>query len=222
MWFRIWWATPRREIARPYLSTSWGISSSPCSPMPTSKPSSKYNVSFLHHYTTDGGATCFRLHRWNRFFFSSSISQPSDIPDVILQVKILNLLILALPDVHRDVLECILTFLEKIISYEHINSMNLHNVAMIVAPNLFLPKAKKGLSHGSDDRMNIEGEVQFARLTCQVTKLLIKYFRILWTVSLPRPRMSGFFFIPAMILVPIPGSRVSAQASQVAEWGHQG
>lgn len=51
--------------------------------------------------------------------------------------------------------------------------MNLWNVSMIVAPNLFIYKGKRANQQ----------EMQAATTTAHIVRLLIRYQDILWTVS---------------------------------------
>uniref|UniRef100_T1JKW0 Rho-GAP domain-containing protein n=1 Tax=Strigamia maritima TaxID=126957 RepID=T1JKW0_STRMM len=93
------------------------------------------------------------------------------------QVKALILLVCLLPDVHRDTLKAFLDFLVKITLYESENRMSLQNVAMIIAPNLFLPKKQK-----KNSERDLAFEINLAAVTCRITKMLIKYKDILMTV----------------------------------------
>ena len=52
--------------------------------------------------------------------------------------------------------------------------MDLNNVAMIMAPNLFLNTGKARVS---------QWEVNMAKGTINIVRMLIKYHAILWTVS---------------------------------------
>ena len=70
----------------------------------------------------------------------------------------------------------LLSFLKKVVVNEE-NLMNLHNVSMIMAPNLFLVasahRKKTGLK---------EAEIRMAAGTSNIVRMLIKYQDILWTV----------------------------------------
>lgn len=105
------------------------------------------------------------------FFQIDSITDKTD------QIKVLKLLILLLPDVHRDTLEVLFDFLIRVINLECQNRMSLQNVAMIIAPNLFLPKKQK---KNADRDLTVE--INLAAATCKTTKMMIKYRDILWTV----------------------------------------
>lgn len=54
--------------------------------------------------------------------------------------------------------------------------MDLNNIAMVMAPNLFLALSK------ATTKLSLEDVSQAAR-TSHLTKLLIKYHNLLWTVS---------------------------------------
>ncbi|XP_014375463.1 rho GTPase-activating protein 28 [Alligator sinensis] len=94
------------------------------------------------------------------------------ISKIKLQLQALHLLILLLPDASRDTAKAFLQFLKKVVANEGKNKMNLWNVSMIVAPNLFICKGK---------RANQE-EMQAAATTAHIVRLLIRYQDILWTV----------------------------------------
>uniref|UniRef100_A0A8D0L2Z8 Rho GTPase activating protein 28 n=1 Tax=Sphenodon punctatus TaxID=8508 RepID=A0A8D0L2Z8_SPHPU len=97
---------------------------------------------------------------------------PAFIMLVKLQLQALHLLIMLLPDANRDTAKALLQFLKKVVANEAKNKMNLWNVSMIVAPNLFIYKGK---------RANQE-EMQTAATTAHIVRLLIRYQDILWTV----------------------------------------
>ena len=62
------------------------------------------------------------------------------------------------------------------ISKRNENKMDLNNVAMIMAPNLFL-------NTGNKSRATLR-EVEMAKGTINIVRMLIKYHAILWTVSI--------------------------------------
>lgn len=103
--------------------------------------------------------------------------QLGKITDAKDQLKILKLLILQLPEAHRNVLKALLIFLSKVAENEKYNRMSLQNIAMIMAPNLFLPK-----NMSRDAKKDLATEMIFAETTGQLTKLMIKYQDILFTV----------------------------------------
>ena len=69
----------------------------------------------------------------------------------------------------------LLEFLEKVVQYSEMNKMSLDNVAMVIAPNLFynMPRMR-------DSAMD---ELTLANRSSHLVKLLIRYHRLLWTVS---------------------------------------
>ncbi|XP_043922449.1 rho GTPase-activating protein 28 isoform X2 [Protopterus annectens] len=89
-----------------------------------------------------------------------------------LQLQVLHLLILLLPDPNRDTLKVLLEFLRKVVANEEKNKMSLWNVAMIVAPNLFMCKGKS---------VN-QQEMKVTAGAAHIVRLLIKYQDILWTI----------------------------------------
>ncbi|XP_035659554.1 rho GTPase-activating protein 18-like [Branchiostoma floridae] len=106
--------------------------------------------------------------------YLSAFASVEHIPDRRQQLQALNLLILLLPTVHRDSLKLLLKFLSKVVSKEKENKMNINNVAMIMAPNMFLVKSgSKNVNYN---------EVKMAAGTSQIVRMLIKYHKILWTV----------------------------------------
>lgn len=102
-----------------------------------------------------------------------------NIPNLSDQMNILNLLILALPDGHRELLQELLHFLAKVVEEEEANRMSLTNVAMIMAPNLFPPPRLKKSNHKSND---LATEVTVAAMSSKVTQLLVKYENFLGSV----------------------------------------
>ncbi len=65
--------------------------------------------------------------------------------------------------------------MEKVVQHSDANKMHLDNVAMVIAPNLFynLPRTR-------DSAMD---ELTLANYSSHVVKLMLKYHRLLWTVS---------------------------------------
>lgn len=104
--------------------------------------------------------------------------QVPNIPNIQDQLTALNLLVLVLPDAHRELLQEFLGFLARVVEEELHNRMSLQNVAMIIAPNLFPPKIKKGNIKNND----LAAEVTVAALSSKVTQLLIKYRKCFGTV----------------------------------------
>ncbi|XP_059150010.1 rho GTPase-activating protein 18-like [Physella acuta] len=101
----------------------------------------------------------------------------SSIPHVLEQLKALNLLIILLTDEHRDTLKVLLRFLRNIISHSNRNKMGLNNVAMIMAPNLFLMPSKS-----NKEKPDLEVELKKAAGTSNIVKMLVTYQDVLWTI----------------------------------------
>ncbi|XP_069582152.1 rho GTPase-activating protein 18 isoform X2 [Ranitomeya imitator] len=91
------------------------------------------------------------------------------------RLQALNLLIILLPDVHRDTLKVLLEFLQRIVDHREQNKMTLKNVAMIMAPNLFT-------LHTSPLKVPDQDAVTSAAQTASVMLFLIKYQKLLWTI----------------------------------------
>lgn len=107
--------------------------------------------------------------------YRESFAQVQFISNLRDQLKALNLLIMALPDAHINSLELLLRFLKKVVDYKNENKMSLSNVAMIMAPNLFLPSSSKKLKNFKDWELSIA-------VPANIVKLMVKYIDILWTV----------------------------------------
>ncbi|XP_074843514.1 rho GTPase-activating protein 28 isoform X1 [Carettochelys insculpta] len=105
-------------------------------------------------------------------YLPAFITLVEKVSNVKLQLQALHLLIMLLPDANRDTAKAFLQFLKKVVANEGKNKMNLWNVSMIVAPNLFIYKGK----HANQE------EMQAAATTAHIVRLLIKYQDILWTV----------------------------------------
>jgi hypothetical protein len=57
--------------------------------------------------------------------------------------------------------------------------MTMNNVAMIMAPNLFLPQSSRGQNKGIK-----YSELQMAAGTSNIVRMLIFYQHLLWVVSI--------------------------------------
>lgn len=113
--------------------------------------------------------------------YIEAFAQVENLPDRKLQLHALNLLILLLPDVNRNTLSLLLEFLEQVISHSNVNKMTLSNVAMIMAPNLFLaPKVRP--PQAGKSKGNWDLQVNIATGTSNIVRMLIKYHKILWTI----------------------------------------
>eukprot|EP00794_Sanderia_malayensis_P012158 gene12158-13412_t len=89
-----------------------------------------------------------------------------------LQLQALNLLVVLMHPVYRNTLHVLLRFLDKVVQFDKENKMDLNNVSMIMAPNLFLE---------SNNRTTL-AEVHKVAETTDVMRMLIKYHKILWIV----------------------------------------
>ncbi|XP_041361812.1 rho GTPase-activating protein 18-like isoform X2 [Gigantopelta aegis] len=109
--------------------------------------------------------------------YLEAFSQVENIPTTLEQLKALNLLILLLPMEHQETLRVLLSFLRNIVSHSNENKMGLNNVAMIMAPNLFLGPASLSKT------MSIkELELSKAAGTSNIVKMLVHYQNELWTI----------------------------------------
>ncbi|XP_053382100.1 rho GTPase-activating protein 18-like isoform X1 [Mercenaria mercenaria] len=113
--------------------------------------------------------------------YIEAFAQVENLPDKKQQLHALNLLILLLPTVHRDTLSVLLELLEKVIELKDINKMSLNNVAMIMAPNLFMAPKVRG-SNAAKNKVVWDVEIKMAANTSNIMKMLIRYRNILWTV----------------------------------------
>ncbi|XP_065485572.1 rho GTPase-activating protein 28 isoform X2 [Caloenas nicobarica] len=105
-------------------------------------------------------------------YLPAFITLVEKISKIKLQLQALHLLIMLLPEANRDTAKAFLQFLKKVVANEGKNKMNLWNVSMIVAPNLFIYKGKRANQQ----------EMQAATTTAHIVRLLIRYQDILWTV----------------------------------------
>ncbi|GAB1606642.1 rho GTPase-activating protein 18-like [Argonauta hians] len=97
------------------------------------------------------------------------------LPTIRDRLKALNLLMMVLPDAHRNSLMLLLRFLKKVLYYQNENKMSLSNLAMIMAPNLFLSSSSKKLKNFKDWEISIA-------VPANIIKLMVNYIDILWTV----------------------------------------
>lgn len=91
------------------------------------------------------------------------------------QLQALNLLVLLLPEGNRDTLKTLLEFLQRVIDHRDKNKMTLKNVAMVMAPNLFV-------FHGLGSKSTEQSEFVMAAGTANIMLFLIKYQNLLWTI----------------------------------------
>ncbi|XP_029832003.2 rho GTPase-activating protein 18 [Ixodes scapularis] len=104
--------------------------------------------------------------------YADAFVQVARVPTLLLQLKALNLLVLVLPEPNRDTLLALVHFLADVAEMAPRNRMSLHNVAMVLAPNLFSPKRRKAT----------EENLHVARTTTTLTRMLVWYRQILWTI----------------------------------------
>lgn len=85
--------------------------------------------------------------------------------------------------------QALLEFLQRVIDHKEHNKMTLNNVAMVMAPNIFMFKGF---------RSKISGQQEFAMATgmANIVRLLIRYQDLLWTVraSLSADSTDSSFF----------------------------
>ncbi|KAM9001644.1 rho GTPase-activating protein 18 [Sarcophilus harrisii] len=98
-----------------------------------------------------------------------------NLPSKKHQLQALNLLVILLPETNRDTLKALLEFLERVIDNREKNKMTMKNVAMIMAPNLFM-------CPGLSNKPNEQGEFMMAAGTASIMHFLIKYQKLLWTI----------------------------------------
>ncbi|KAM4865905.1 rho GTPase-activating protein 18 isoform 1-T1 [Thomomys bottae] len=97
-----------------------------------------------------------------------------NLPSKKQQLQALNLLVILLPEANRDTLKALLEFLQRVIDNKEENKMTVMNVAMVMAPNLFMYQL--GL------KANEQQELAKAAGTANIMLLLIKYHKLLWTI----------------------------------------
>ncbi|XP_028364930.1 rho GTPase-activating protein 18 isoform X2 [Phyllostomus discolor] len=98
-----------------------------------------------------------------------------NLPTKKQQLQALNLLVILLPDSNRDTLKALLEFLQRVIDNKEKNKMTTMNVAMVMAPNLFM-------CHGLGLKSSEQREFVMAAGTANIMYLLIKYQKLLWTI----------------------------------------
>uniref|UniRef100_A0A4W2CIB7 Rho GTPase-activating protein 18 n=1 Tax=Bos indicus x Bos taurus TaxID=30522 RepID=A0A4W2CIB7_BOBOX len=95
------------------------------------------------------------------------------------QLQALNLLVILLPDANRDTLKALLEFLQRVVDNKEKNKMTVMNVAMVMAPNLFMYHTL-GLKSGE------QREFVMAAGIANIMHLLIRYQKLLWTADVPQ------------------------------------
>ncbi|CAG4950568.1 unnamed protein product [Parnassius apollo] len=92
------------------------------------------------------------------------------------QARALNLLVLLLPGGQRASLRAVLRLARAVAARRHLNKMDDHNVAMIIAPALFPPSL---LIKPTD---SLETQLATAANSCHVTEALMRWSESLWQV----------------------------------------
>ncbi|XP_036405064.1 rho GTPase-activating protein 18 [Megalops cyprinoides] len=91
------------------------------------------------------------------------------------QLQALNLLVLLLPESSRDTLKALMEFFQRVIDHKEQNKMTLNNVAVVMAPNIFMFK-------GFRSKISEQQEFTMATGTANIVRLLIRYQNLLWTI----------------------------------------
>uniref|UniRef100_A0A3Q2FFV7 Rho GTPase activating protein 28 n=1 Tax=Cyprinodon variegatus TaxID=28743 RepID=A0A3Q2FFV7_CYPVA len=104
----------------------------------------------------------------------STFCQPALPADLLA----LQLLLLLLPEAHRNTLKALLVFLGKVVSHQDHNRMSLWNVSMVMAPNIFTRRNRGNKRSISKQRGEMEEAVGGAHLI----GLMIRHQDLLWTV----------------------------------------
>ncbi|KAJ8270752.1 hypothetical protein GJAV_G00118830 [Gymnothorax javanicus] len=97
------------------------------------------------------------------------------LPNKKQQLQALNLLILLLPESSRDTLKALMEFFQRVIDHKEHNKMTLNNVAVVMAPNIFMFK-------GFRNKISEQQEFAMATGTANIVRLLIRYQNLLWTI----------------------------------------
>ncbi len=108
------------------------------------------------------------------FFFA-------EVNDYLQQIQILNLLVLLLSDAHRNSLEAILILLKDIVMHENLNKMSVHNIATIMAPNLFPNLVQKKVTKGGEQK-EMALILERAKDSFLLTKMLINNQSVIFHV----------------------------------------
>lgn len=89
------------------------------------------------------------------------------------KIQVLNFLILLLNSTNRSTLKEVLALLKEVTKNNELNKMNLSNIAVVVAPNLFL----NPITNEKQSK-----QIEKTKNSCEVTKLIINYNEILFNV----------------------------------------
>ena len=87
------------------------------------------------------------------------------------------MLVMLLPTPHRDTLHALLELCARVVTFQATNKMSLYNVAMIVAPNIFLPPSPRHkLNLRSEDKeQQLNHEVSHSDLYCHAFGHLVAF-----------------------------------------------
>ncbi|RXM36345.1 Rho GTPase-activating protein 18 [Acipenser ruthenus] len=124
------------------------------------------------------------------------------------QLQALNLLVLFLPEPSRDTLKTLLEFLQRVIDRKEKNKMTLNNIAVVMAPNLFM---FKGFRSKNGDQQ----EFAMATGTANLMRLLIRYQDLLWLI--PKFLMNQTDTLQGVIRVQAPQFSKVSMAIQLKE-----
>uniref|UniRef100_A0A671KBQ0 Rho GTPase-activating protein 18-like n=1 Tax=Sinocyclocheilus anshuiensis TaxID=1608454 RepID=A0A671KBQ0_9TELE len=91
------------------------------------------------------------------------------------QLQALNLLVLLLPEPNRDTLKALMEFFQRVTDHKDRNKMTLNNVAVVMAPNIFMCK-------GFRSKISEQQEFAMATGTANIVRLLVRYQNLLWTI----------------------------------------
>ncbi|XP_048860524.1 rho GTPase-activating protein 18 [Brienomyrus brachyistius] len=91
------------------------------------------------------------------------------------QLQTLNLLVLLLPTSSRSTLKALLEFFRRVMDHKEQNKMTLNNIAVVMAPNIFMFK-------GFRSKVSEQQEFSMATGMAHIVRLLIRYQDLLWTI----------------------------------------
>nr|XP_023652956.1 rho GTPase-activating protein 18 isoform X1 [Paramormyrops kingsleyae] len=91
------------------------------------------------------------------------------------QLQTLNLLVLLLPTSSRSPLKALLEFFRRVMDHKQQNKMTLNNIAVVMAPNIFMFK-------GFRSKVSELQEFSMATGMAHIVRLLIRYQDLLWTI----------------------------------------
>ncbi|XP_026089640.1 rho GTPase-activating protein 18-like [Carassius auratus] len=107
-------------------------------------------------------------------YFSAFLSVLK-LPTKKQQLQALNLLVLLLPEANRDTLKALMEFFQRVTDHKDRNKMTLNNVAVVMAPNIFMCK-------GFRSKISEQQEFAMATGTANIVRLLVRYQKLLWTI----------------------------------------